>query len=1384
MGFVYFRCFARTIPSFHKTQGVYYYNLQTKSSQWEHPLDDEYKQLVVRSRLQQQSSAAGVDADDASLLDSGIRSLATNNSSGASTMDTTAHQRATLLAPLEQRRVVKLQPLVNLPPMDRSRGGSIFGNLGGGGDGTAAAWMTPQQQIDLKISATTPVSTNASLQQSLAVSDAAAAAAPVKGLQLFGAGSMFLKSNSRRTIEAANDKPAAASNSNWSASSVKGILRDSSLSDVKNRISTDLHHLRHHHGDTSESQADDRKSVRFNLASRSTGDADLNDTQPSNSSSSSSTSSAALSPTEEDDNGRKDDDDDDDDNLDDDESVHDAAVAGSINNVQDLFGDDVFDGKAIASSASATPQPKPNSTAKLSLRSQFSLDEVRKPAPPLIAQRKLGRTFSTDSGTTTPSVAARSSFFDRKADKSLMAPVTPLYDDAANTTDSESVPGSLKNSGIRSTSAGRANANREVHSDPFEFKEKLHTDGGASAGHEALLVKTRAQLDTELSDALQKMRSEHADKMRSTLAAEADQRHHEYEQRRRTFELEHERRMTQLTDEFQRNTDEYQVELETRQNLEISNFEQQLKRDFDKKQAEISAAHRSAVDTLQRNHTEIFNDLERDLKSEAELLRKEHTNNLAQMRAKLEHELELEKQRMRESGELQQFEKLRCEKRLLEDKYGCLKEKYARLKADVKMRLERQGQSRRSQHPHPQTPTTTHHTLGLTVGLDRGGSETDRSFSSKQRSSVDDTTDPRHNTTHSSSTPSTVHTDHGKPPAAPATPQLGSSRSRSRDKSRERRSSGASPGRSASATVPPSVAAKYLSHLHPQSAAAQPQMAAAACPAADDTTSVSQSDTTVSNNLRKKKYMPIMPAALTDNGNSDTEAFRRNQENNNHAARDHARKKQFSRLKSASTSRLHGPSSSAVAVGQLAQHPQTDAAAAGSDRPLTPMESLRRQLQNLEDLEDQFPENTVLLDAQHPYHLRYPFKDVADVVQPPVALSQQQQQQPQHTVVQQHYAGAVVTTASSSELEFFKHRIHMERDAVNRAKEALRTQRTNFRMRQREIKQTAGAAAPPGATVAARLELQIEQAKELTDLEVSLHRTRALLGEKVIRLRHLEQSLQRICDTEKATAAAAAAADPPGTTTAIGGTYKKQHQQPAHQLRVQQHQRMLDEATVSDLSSHSSSGFSSTEYGTDSTPTKRGDDLATDLGGSGDGGVVDSMDIVQNLEHLNAEIREIWEILSKQRTTQGEFFGVRLWSFMHCTDHFYVPLGLPPPPTAPLNWTPQQPQQQQQPRAKPVVATAAAAAAAPPAPTFFDRLETYRQFAANRGSAGGTGGLLSTLAANTIVSQAPLHAGDNNAAGGGRYTTSLVERTQDLRNWLRQAKNEHERLSAGPHTNL
>lgn len=88
-----------------------------------------------------------------------------------------------------------------------------------------------------------------------------------------------------------------------------------------------------------------------------------------------------------------------------------------------------------------------------------------------------------------------------------------------------------------------------------------------------------------------------------------------------------------------------------------------------------------------------------------------------------------------------------------------------------------------------------------------------------------------------------------------------------------------------------------------------------------------------------------------------------------------------------------------------------------------------------------------------------------------------------------------------------------------------------------------------------------------------------------------------------------------------------------------------------------------------------------------------------------------------------------------------------------------------------------------PVITLADRLETYRQLASGRISLGNNPSptinpsamLSQSIAANTMVSQSPL---------AKSYKTSLVERTQDLRNWLKQAKTEHELLSGSQQADL
>lgn len=510
--------------------------------------------------------------------------------------------------------------------------------------------------------------------------------------------------------------------------------------------------------------------------------------------------------------------------------------------------------------------------------------------------------------------------------------------------------------------------------------------------------------------------------------------------------------------------------VESEHNVWVEQFNQKLEDEFAEKHKTIIKMHRIAEEKLQENHKIILEELERDLKSEEDLIKKDHAATLRQMREKLTHELELERQRMRETGENRLYEKIRCEKRLLEDKYRCLKDKYVRLKTDVKISLERRNQRRELQT----------------------GIEPSKSY--KKSSDATFPVPPKNE-------------DTGKPPAL-LTQRNGREPSHDENQDREKiKNFGA--------------AAKYLSHIQQQYQ--------------DDTTSFSQSDTTVSNNYRHRSSELSAPAPI----NIDNSALQLGSEkNNNHVAYSRHRKKIFTR--SASTSRINFDNSR-ISDEQI--------------RSDTPVENLRWQLQKLEDLEDQFPENS--FDTT--YHLRYPFKVDNSNEQP---------------------------GGYSSELEFFKHRIHLERDSVRRAKDSLRSQRTDFRTRQKEVKIHQKNAANH------TIDQMTHEEKELTEMEVNLHRTRALLGEKVIRLRHLEQALQRMLAKNM------------------------------RHLISEEKDNIREDAIISDLSSHSSSGFSSTDFVND---TQHGNVKRREM-------YHKSTEVMQSLVNLNDEIRDIWEILSKQQS--------------------------------------------------------------------------------------------------------------------------------------------------------
>lgn len=90
-------------------------------------------------------------------------------------------------------------------------------------------------------------------------------------------------------------------------------------------------------------------------------------------------------------------------------------------------------------------------------------------------------------------------------------------------------------------------------------------------------------------------------------------------------------------------------------------------------------------------------------------------------------------------------------------------------------------------------------------------------------------------------------------------------------------------------------------------------------------------------------------------------------------------------------------------------------------------------------------------------------------------------------------------------------------------------------------------------------------------------------------------------------------------------------------------------------------------------------------------------------------------------------------------------------------------------------ATATNAMLCQPIPTLIDRLETYRQLASCRLSTGATdiANNLKMKPSENMIQQSMQNC-----------TVNLMERTQDLRDWLKKAKSEHQLLRTGQQTDI
>lgn len=164
-----------------------------------------------------------------------------------------------------------------------------------------------------------------------------------------------------------------------------------------------------------------------------------------------------------------------------------------------------------------------------------------------------------------------------------------------------------------------------------------------------------------------------------------------------------------LKDQF----DMRREELEKYYEDKLVETEKDLAEKVDKTKEEITFTHNANIEQLKQNHSILIEELKREFKIEEQVLKKDHQSQMAQLKAKMQNELEMEKNKS--YCDERTYEKLRCEKRLLEDKYKCLKEKYFRLKTDVKLSIEKKNRRK-------EQSTTTNTT----------GSETEQSNSNNK----------------------------------------------------------------------------------------------------------------------------------------------------------------------------------------------------------------------------------------------------------------------------------------------------------------------------------------------------------------------------------------------------------------------------------------------------------------------------------------------------------------------------------------------------------------------------------------------------------------------------------------------------------------------------
>ncbi|XP_022120516.2 centrosomal protein of 164 kDa isoform X2 [Pieris rapae] len=142
---------------------------------------------------------------------------------------------------------------------------------------------------------------------------------------------------------------------------------------------------------------------------------------------------------------------------------------------------------------------------------------------------------------------------------------------------------------------------------------------------------------------------------------------------------QHESNLIKIREDYSVKLSAQKEQLEIENERALADVRDQLQLALYREKARILEENRATVDALREEHTARITDLRHDYRAEVERLRSQHACHLEELRVRL-------------SGE--RAAAVRQDDRVLHDKYRCLKEKYARLKHDVKITLERRNKRR------------------------------------------------------------------------------------------------------------------------------------------------------------------------------------------------------------------------------------------------------------------------------------------------------------------------------------------------------------------------------------------------------------------------------------------------------------------------------------------------------------------------------------------------------------------------------------------------------------------------------------------------------------------------------------------------------------------